>query len=324
MKYKRVLSFEELEELYSHYELFQAVFPENIAFDRQYKSPLRTDDSSGCKFILTGDILLFIDYSKGVYYNYITFGKQYLNYSSFQLREFLSNKLSVTKVSSVQNIKPKRTLESIKVKTKSFTKEELLDYTFIGYVPTNELLNKAGIYSIDYVMYNEEVVYDNCNRVYAYLNCTFEGIFNYQLYFPKKDKNKRYRCTNNFLIAQLQYLDHKADYVIITKSNMDAFILKHVLGFNAIGILNEGQIIKKEYMDILFKKYKTIVLLLDNDAAGRYATIKYIKTYPYIKFKTLFVPFKYGKDMKDVCKKYDVSIVRKIIKNRIKWQENLK
>ncbi len=322
MKYHKVLTFEELSEKYSNYELFQAVFPEKIEFNKYYTSPIRNDKSAGCSFALFGDLLIFNDFSKGKTYNYISFIKALMPHlSNWELRNYICNKLN-NNTPSPSIIHPQHSIKSIlkdiQINKKSFTEEELLDFTFKGYIPNNELLNNAGIYSIKNIYYNKELVYENCTHSYAFVNVTFEGQYQYQLYFPRKEKNKRYRTCNNNLIPQLQYISHIDDYIIITKSNIDAFILKHVLGFNAIAILNEGLLIDDKHMRMLDRKYKNIYLLFDNDEAGREATIRYIKSFTYIKFNVLFVPFKYGKDMKDVCKEYDVNIVREIIKQIIK------
>jgi DNA primase len=99
---------------------------------------------------------------------------------------------------------------------------------------------------------------------------------------------------------------------------MDAFILKYILGFNTIGIINEGILLKRNIIEKLNKHFQ-IILLMDNDNAGRKCVIKYLKTYSNITFKIIFVPFKYGKDIKDVVMKNKIEDIKQILNEKIKW-----
>lgn len=313
------LTRKEIEEKYGQEALFQLLFPFKIDFNNTYCNPIRQDKEPGCKFVVMGRTLTFKDWSKGVNYSWSEFGIQYKQMLLSELLIYCNNNLQSTspKLNSLSIKSYNKKITKIDIKSKDFTELELQDFTFNGYVCTQELLNNAGIFSVKTLYYNNECIMENCNNIYAFLNINFEGEYNYQIYFPNNNKDKRYRSITTTLIPQLDKIDYNSEYIIITKSNMDAFILKHILLFNAIAILNENILISKEYMYMLDDKFE-IYLLFDNDEAGRNAVIRYITEYPEIKFNILFVPFKYGKDIKDVVNKYDVNVIKQIIKNKIK------
>jgi len=312
------LNKKEMEIKYGQETLFQFLFPFKIDFNNVYCNPLRADKNASCKFVVMGRTLIFKDWSKSVNYSWAEFGMQYLNMTLPELLIHCNSNLKVESKQSTLSIKSyNKKITKIDIKSKDFTELELQDFIFNGYVCTQQLLNNAGIYSVKTLYYNNECIMENCNNIYAFLNINFEGEYNYQIYFPNNNKDKRYRAVTTTLIPQLDKIDYNKDYIIITKSNMDAFILKYILEFNTIAILNENVLISKEYMYMLDDKFN-IILLFDNDEAGRSAAIRYIITYPEIKFKVLFVPFKYGKDIKDVVNKYDIKDIKQIINNKIK------
>jgi len=314
-----LLSKEYLELKYGVETIFQFLFPYKISFSEKYSNPIRKDVNSGCKFFVVADELYFNDFSKGINYNWIKWGKDYKNLEFFPLLKFVNDSLRHNYVGTGRNTNIsnfKKAIELIDIKSGEITKEELSFFTFSGFECPVELLLKAGIYKVNKYYYNKELVKENCKNIFAFLNYNENGIPNYQLYFPLEEKSKRFRSCTTDIYPQYNNIDWQADYIIITKSNMDAFILKHVLEFNAIATLNEGILLKKEILYKLNESFQ-IILLMDNDEAGRQCTIKYLNKYPEIKFIVKFVPFKYGKDIKDVVMKYKIENVVQVINNKL-------
>ena len=311
-------SYRDLVSNYSQERLFQCVFPEIIQLNKFYKNPLREDKSEGCKFYFNShNNLQFRDTSKGESYDWLKFTMTYLGLGEKEAVTYIASKINNNNVIQVNKLPKQNKLIDIKIVSKEFTQEELdKHFTFYNYKCSKELLKQANIFSVKTLLYNTEIKQDNCQFVYAFLNINFSNTPNYQIYFPDKDKKERYRSVTNDLFPQLNNLG-KEDYLIITKSNMDCFILKYILGFNSIGILNETVLIKRHILEKLNERYK-IILLFDNDVAGRQAVINYKKIYKNIDFKTIFIPFKYGKDIKDVVLKYDYNLVKQILNNKIK------
>lgn len=304
-----------LDNKYGEENIFQFLFPDKIVSKRLYKNPLRQDKSEGCSFMYMGNTFTFKDYSKGINYNWTTFGIESMNMNLNELFKYVNKNMTIITNKEIHKQEYQSQILSIDIKSKPYLLSEL--FKFKDYVCSEQLLQKANIFSVKTIYYNGECAFENCSNIYAFLNIDETGKKNYQLYFPNKDKNKRYRSITTKLIPQLESIDLKAKYVIITKSNMDAFILKHILEFNTIAILNEGVVLSDDFMNKLNSRYK-IVLLFDNDKAGRSAVIKYKKLFPHIDFKVLFVPFKYGKDIKDVVSNYNVEDVKQVLWKRLK------
>lgn len=305
-----------LDNKYGDENIFQFLFPEKIVSKKYYPNPLRQDKSPGCSFIYMGSTFTFRDYSKGINYDWTNFGIEFMNMKLGDLFNYVNKNMSVTNTKHISKQEYQSSINSIDIKSKPYLTSEL--FKFKDYECSQELLQKANIFSVKTIYYNGECAFENCTNIYAFLNIDETGKKNYQLYFPNKDKNKRYRSVTTKLIPQLEKIDN-SDYVIITKSNMDAFILKHILEFNTIAILNEGILLSNEFMYRLNNKYKKIILLFDNDRTGRSAVVKYINHFSNIDFTVLFVPFKYGKDIKDVITNYNIEDVKQIIHKRI-WK----
>lgn len=102
------------------------------------------------------------------------------------------------------------------------------------------------------------------DRAYAY------RIYDhYQLYFPHRDKDKKFRSdyNDNHLpgFCQLRY---KTDALLITKAQKDV-ILCHVLGFDAVAARGENTPIPDRFMQHFRSKYRYIFTLFDNDGKHR-------------------------------------------------------
>jgi len=313
------LSSEYLELEYGVTAIFQFLFPYKIDFSTKYCNPIRNDKYAGCKFFVSNNVLYFRDWSKSINYNWISFGKEYkqMTYGELLLYVYRGLKAnSHTYTNSLDLSSYRKTIEIIDIKSKEFTDVELEDFKFYDFQCSRELLKKGGIYSVSTLYYNNECVRENLFRTYAFLNYSYTYVPSYQIYFPLKIKSERYRSCSTEIYPQWNNIDWNSKYIIITKSNMDAFIQKYILELNAIATLNEAIILPKAVIDRLgmFK----IILLMDNDQAGRQCVIKYLNTYPEIDFGVIFVPFKYGKDTKDVVMNNKVEDVKQIINNKIK------
>jgi 5S rRNA maturation endonuclease (ribonuclease M5) len=320
-----LLTKEYLELKYGIEAVFQFLFPYKISFSENYINPLRTDKNSGCKFFVINSELYFKDFSKGINYNWIKWGMTYKNLSYFELLRYVNGNLKNAFINNNKTIvnskimSYKKQIELIDILSDEFTQSDIDNFfTFYDTQCSIDLLKKGNIFKVNKYYYNNNLVKENCNNIFAFLNQDENGVKNYQLYFPLLDKSKRFRsCTTN-IYPQFENIDYNVNYIFITKSNMDAFILKHILEFNTIGIINEGILLKRNIIEKLNKHFQ-IILLMDNDEAGRKCVIKYIRTYSDIKFKIMFVPFKYGKDIKDVVMNNKIEDVKLIINKKLKW-----
>lgn len=122
----------------------------------------------------------------------------------------------------------------------------------------------------------------------------------YKIYQPFEPD---YKFLNNYPtnyvegLYQLSQRKTADDLLIITKSTKDVMVLR-LLGYDAIAPKGENILITKEILSSLEKRFKKIVLLFDNDAAGVKGAAKY--SYP-----TIWMPGDSGaKDISDFIKIY--------------------
>lgn len=278
--------------IFTQEEIFQHFFPEIIQLGKKYKNPLRTDSKPGCSFYYpkSGN-LQFIDKKINKFYNCYQFAMEYANLDSIKKvygEMYGNNEIKTVKLKLSEN------LNKISIITQSFTEKELL---FFGYSEQQLLSN--NVFSVKNIYYNDELTYADCKMTFAFVNFTTEGKREIQLYFPLKEKEKRYRSSSVNHLPQIEKLNYNKEYVIVTKSNKDALRLQ-INGFNGFAVLNEYVILSPTVINTLHNKFNYIILNFDNDNAGRRLAIKYTKQYPHIKFLFMFLPFKIGKDLTEL------------------------
>jgi len=109
-------------------------------------------------------------------------------------------------------------------------------------------------------------------------------------------------------------LSYTQPYLVICSSLKDALCLKNI-GYNleVLAPDSENTIIKPHIIEYLKKKYKKIITLFDNDAAGSLAINKYHKLYNLDGFALPLC-----KDISDAIKEHGFDIVHKTIKPMLK------
>lgn len=133
----------------------------------------------------------------------------------------------------------------------------------------------------------------------------------YQIYSPFAPKQQKFRndLPENYFFGYLQ-LPKTGDKLIIDKSCKDVIFCKR-LGYDAVCGKSETTFIPDFKMIELHQRFKDIYLMLDNDAAGKKMTDKYLSLYPWLKPRFLSV----AKDKTDACKLLGVEGVDKIVQN---------
>lgn len=130
---------------------------------------------------------------------------------------------------------------------------------------------------------------------------------NVKLYRPltPERKKKWYGNTNALDVAGWTQLPRKGSLVLITKSTKDVMVL-HELGFPAISFNGEsvgtGKVVEdtvRDAINSLKKRFRHVVLLYDNDTAGRTAADKLSD-----RFKLKNISLMLGKDISDTIQKH--------------------
>ena len=145
--------------------------------------------------------------------------------------------------------------------------------------------------------------------IYAYWNNAGEV---YKIYQPRNKKFKFIKVKPH--LQGLDQLKYNQPYLVICSSLKDAMCLKQ-FGYNleVIAPDSENTIIKPYIIENLKKKYKKVVTLFDNDAAGHAAVDKYLLHY---KIKGTWLDS--SKDIADLVKEKGFNDAHKEIKLKLK------
>jgi hypothetical protein len=120
----------------------------------------------------------------------------------------------------------------------------------------------------------------------------------YKIYQPKV-MDKKFIKVQDY-IQGYEQLGNTHQYLVIASSLKDLMALKSLkLKIDVIAPDSENTTIKKEILDDLKKRYKSVVTLFDNDEAGIKAMLKY-----YDQHQIPFVHLKMAKDLADTVRDY--------------------
>lgn len=119
------------------------------------------------------------------------------------------------------------------------------------------------------------------------------GNSDYKIYFPLRDKYRFIQNGNHMQGERL--LPDTGELLIITKSYKDVLLLIK-MGYNAVAPASENSYLSDNKIVEYRLRFKSIVLMFDNDASGKFATKYYSEKFnlPFI-----FVPDNYPKDISD-------------------------
>jgi len=134
----------------------------------------------------------------------------------------------------------------------------------------------------------------------------------YKIYQPKNPEKKFMKLQQ--YIQGLDQLQYKYQILIIVASLKDGMsLLKLGIPVEFIAPDSEGTILQPEVVKYLKNKYKHVLVMLDNDEAGRKAMERYKEVY---KLPTILLPL--AKDISDSVKEHGKDVTRKTIINLLK------
>jgi len=135
-----------------------------------------------------------------------------------------------------------------------------------------------------------------------------------KIYCPESEDLKFISNVPGYMYSGYEQLPWIGDILIITKSHKDVMVFD-VLGYNSIASQGEGHKIEEEFLNLLKRRFKHVILNFDNDRAGKYHAEK-------INLTKLFIPDNdYDlKDISDYIKYYGVD---RTITDLNEWVRNL-
>jgi hypothetical protein len=134
----------------------------------------------------------------------------------------------------------------------------------------------------------------------------------YKIYMPKNG-DKKFIKVENYIQGSDQLVSVKSN-LIITASLKDlmAFRMLKIPDFQAIAPDSENSMINESAIDKLKEKFDKIVVLFDNDTAGKESSEKYKSRYGFD-----YITLDMSKDLSDSVKDYGIDAVRDKLKQML-------
>jgi len=264
------------------FERYLGIRPEYV---HQFCNPLRTDNHPGCGFYVDKfQRIKFSDQAGG--FNWDCFNVvEYLFKCDFKTAMktiatdfgLTGGTLSNPTINRVQRGAEKLEL---RIKRRDWNWEDKT-FWFDRYYQTRDDLAWGWTSPVSHAWYYRSsgihdlfYSYKTGDPCYAY----HFGNYNYKLYFPFREKHKKFRQNRGDIIQGYAQLPASGEILVITKSMKDVLCLRK-LGITAIAPMSESQVISLEVMTELKTRFKLIFTLFDFDRAGIRLTRKYEKAY---------------------------------------------
>ena len=259
----------------------------------------------------------FKDFSTGKGGNKIDLVKELFNLdyskSVFKITQDYNKFITEKGEYSESTIEPEPKYQVDIVKTKDWQNYDIKFW--LQFNIGEEMLSKYNVKPLEYytmIKKKDDLVINEIKirqpNIYGY----FSKSEVYKIYQPRNKKFKFIKVK-----SQLQGLDQLAynqPYLVICSSLKDAMCLKQ-FGYNleVIAPDSENTVIKPYIIENLKKKYKKVVTLFDNDAAGHAAVDKYL-----LHFKIKGTWLDSSKDIADLVKEKGFTDAHKEIKVKLK------
>lgn len=282
-------------------------------------SKLRSDKNPTCSFYRNkSGILYYHDFATGDTFNCFSYVMKLYNCSYHKALQLIAEDFGLidktSKVSpkfySVQKVESnKQTL--IQVEIKDFSEHELKWWNSYGI--TKKILKKFNIYSCNTVFLNGNIIAKSSQSspIYGYYFGKKENIEQWKIYFPKRNN---FRFLNNIstkIIQGYHQLPEKGKLLVITKSMKDNMAL-YSYGIPAISPNSENLFIPNSMLENLKQRFEKIIVLYDQDRAGKYNLAKIRRNYPELNY--FVIPKKYNaKDFSDLRKLYGENKTKELI-----------
>jgi len=282
---------------------------------QNFRSELRTDNKPTCSLYSKGQNIYYKDWAghfQGDIYNLICYLNS-LDYGDLMgamkiiVRDFAhvfytTNEKQNEYIRSIaiELKEEENRFRKIQIKKAIWT-VELVKYWNEYEISPLSFLAENDVFCPQYIWIDGKLryTYNKNDPAIAY----YFGNGRYKLYFPFRTKGARFIGNSNAIQGYNQ-LPATGDLLILTKSMKDVLVLKKI-GFAACALQSEQHHLEQAAYDHLSERFKRIVLLYDNDEAGRNGATKICDKYDLTYIE---IPEDYEdcKDISDVSKEYDM------------------
>lgn len=278
---------------------------------KEYKNPLRPDNSAGCSLVYYNGRLRLTDFaSSKIHYDAYDLVMGYYNVGFYEAKSIIQNSFaglgSIVQTEDSSDKKHSNLIFSILKDGWSKIQKEY----WANYQITIDQLEQDKVIPV-----KEFTIIRNGNVLYSrtMLDTQFAFAYNeweesiYKICCPFiSGKGKWITNTNQNHIGNAQNIDFVGEHLVITKSYKDCRVLRNNGFENTIWLQNEGMIPSKENLESITSMYDKITILFDNDQAGIVASQKLADFLTHANIRQITVPKnfkKYGvKDPSDLLK----------------------
>lgn len=248
---------------------------------KEYKNPLRPDNSAGCSLVYYNGRLRLVDFaSRKQHYDAYDLVMGYYNVGFYEAKSIIQNSFaglgSIIQEESKGNERSETTISI----TKCCSNNRLIKYWSDYQITIRELeednvipIKEFSIIKNGNVLYNRTIL-DN-QFAFAY-NEWEEGIYKICCPFIS-GKGKWITNTNQNHIGNAKNIDFVGEHLIITKSYKDCRVLRNNGFSNTIWLQNEGMIPDTADLMAIVNLYDKVTIVFDNDQAGIVASSKLAK-----------------------------------------------
>lgn len=281
----------------------------DINSKKLFLSPFRNDHKVTCAYYKSKSGVLYIhDFATNEHLSCFNVVMRLYNCNYYQALDKIAKDFGLIEGNStfpkkIKIVKELKKTESskIQVQIKTFSEEELNWWKSFGI--TSKLLKKYHVYSIQNVFINGELKFTSIptNPIYGYyFGKDKNKEEKWKLYFPFK---KEYRFLGNLtqkILQGYQQLPKNGDLLVINKSMKDTIAL-YRLGIASVSPNSETSFPSEKQLLEFKKRFKHILVMFDNDRAGKYNLSKLRKVYPDLNYYCLSKSLG-AKDLTDLIK----------------------
>lgn len=298
-----------------------------LDFDNLICSPIRDDPNPTCSLYKKSGNVYMKDFSghfHGDVYNLVCF-QNHLDYGDLMgaMKIIVSDfpdtfGISGAEKEFVHNLVVQQEAEEKKQKLFQYAaqKWQPTDKTYWkSYHLTSLILAEFGVHSASHIWVDGKLrgSYFHKDPIYAY----DYGRGRIKFYFPLRKGKSRFMC-NTDAIQGWNQLPEKGHLVIITKSLKDVMVLK-TLGYSAIAPQSEHHSIPPRLIEVLKTRFKNILIMYDNDNAGRRGAEKACDTFPILSYIEIPEIYEGCKDISDVVQTYGVDVAKDVMEELTQW-----
>jgi hypothetical protein len=326
--YNDMITKQDLFSALSQEEIFSFYMGETVTHNTLINSPLREDNVPSFAIYYhknNSGVLMFHDFATGESGDVVIFVLKMFDLSYYEALwkiayDFKLSNVEVTaerkKIITAKKVKAKE-LVKIGIKRRKWLSHDATFWKQFGI--TKRTLEMYNVVPISYVFFNGGASKVD-KHAYAYIEYK-DGKYTYKIYQPYSKDFKWINNANHSVHQGYTQLPSTYDKFIITKSLKDVMSLRDVMMIPSVGLQSESVMMKDSVMDEYKSRFKKVVCLFDNDAAGIRLSEEFSKRYdvPHI-----YVPRLNDNvsDFSDLVKEVGLIEAKEIFKgilNEIRW-----